>query len=158
MQGEGSVTRSIWIAASLVVACLTGSFYETMSAPTKDAPHVGGASAASSTPVKTDHARAASSRSLTEIHVGAAGVASPEANAGRAAFAAAGLDAATATAKAPVGGPLSTERSPARDLTTLGPSAGQQSIKEVFAEDVVARRIAYGTPIKTLTEDENQGN
>jgi hypothetical protein len=157
MQGEGSVTRSIWIAASLVVACLTGSFYETMSAPTKDAPHVGAASAAPSTPVETDHAQAASSRSLTAVHV-AAGATSLEGNAGRAAFAAAGLDAATATAKAPVGGPLSTERSPARDLTTLGPSAGQQSIKEVFAEDVVARRIAYGTPIKTLTEDENQGN
>ena len=135
-----------------------GSFYETMSAPTKDAPHVGGASADPFTPIQRDNAQDASSRSLTAISGGGAGAASLERKAGRARVVAAGLDAATATARAPVGGLLPTERSPARDLTTLGPSPGQQSIKEVFAEDVVARRFAYGNPVKALPEGEDQGN
>ena len=152
------MTRSIWIAASLVVACLMGFFYETMSAPTKDAPHVGGASADPLTLVETDNAQDASSRSLTAINGGGAGAASLERKAGRAGFVAAGLDAATATARASVGGPLPPGRSTARDLTTLGPSPGQQSIREVFAEDVVARRVAYGKPVKTLPEGEDQGN
>jgi len=152
------VTRSVWIAASLVVACLMGSFYETIPAPTQDARHVGGASADLSTQVETDNAQDASSRSVTAISGGGAGAASLERKAERARVVATGLDAATATARAPVGGLLPTERSPARDLTTLGPSAGQQSIKEVFAEDVVARRLAYGKPVKTLAEDEDRGN
>ena len=152
------MTRSVWIAASLVVACLMGSFYETMSAPTKDAPHVGGASADPFTPIQRDNAQDASSRSLTAISDGGAGAASLERKAERARVVATGLDAATATARAPVGGLLPTERSPARDLTTLGPSAGQQSIKEVFAEDVVARRLAYGRPVKALPEGGDQGN
>jgi len=152
------VTRSVWIAASLVVACLMGSFYETMSAPPKDASHVGGASADPFTSLETDNAQDASSRSPTAIRGGGAGAASLERKEGRARVVAAGLDAATATARAPVGGPLPTERRPPRDLTTLGPSAGQQSIKEVFAEDVVARRLAYGKPVKTLSEDEDRGN
>ena len=152
------MTRSVWIAASLVVACLTGSFYETLSAPTKDAPHVGGASADPLTLVETDNAQDASSQRLIAINGGGTGTASLERKAGRAGYVAAGLDAAAATARAPVGGPLPPERSTARDLTTLGPSPGQQSIREVFAEDVVARRLAYGKPVKTLTEDEDRGN
>jgi len=152
------VTRPVWIAASLVVACFMGSFYETMLAPTKDASPVGGASADPFTALETDNAQDASSRSPTAIRGGGAGAASLERKEGRARVVAAGLDAATATARAPVGGPLPTERRPPRDLTTLGPSAGQQSIKEVFAEDVVARRLAYGKPVKTLAEDEDRGN
>jgi len=135
-----------------------GSFYETLSAPTNDAPHVGGASADPLTLVETDDVQDASSRSPTTVNGGDAGAAAFERKAGRAGLVAAGLDSAIATARAPVDGPLSTERSTARDLTTLGPSPGQQSIREVFAEDVVARRAAYGKLVKTVPEGEDQGN
>jgi hypothetical protein len=133
-------------------------FYETMAAPKKDAPHVGGASAEPLTLVETANAQDASSQSLIAINGGGAVAASRERKAGRAGFVAGGLDTATATANASVGGPLPTERSTARDLTTLGPSPGQQSIREVFAEDVIARRVAYGKPVKILPEGEDQGN
>ena len=152
------MARSIWIAAPLVVACLMGSLYETMPVATKDASRVDGASADPLTLVETDDVQDAPSRSPTTVNGGDAGAAAFERKAGRAGLVAAGLDSAIATARAPVDGPLSTERSTARDVTTLGPSPGQQSIKEVFAEDVVARRLAYGKPVKTLPEGEDQGN
>jgi hypothetical protein len=89
---------------------------------------------------------------------GNAQVSPAEHRADRASSIAAGLNAETTSARGSDGAPLAQQRSSTRDAMPLGPSPGAQAIKEVFAEDVVASRIANGRPVKTLPEGEDQSN
>ncbi len=50
------------------------------------------------------------------------------------------------------------QRNVAIEPMALGPSPGAQVSKEVFAEDVIARRAAYGKSARTLPEAEEFGN
>ena len=64
--------------------------------------------------------------------------------------------ASAATPTVPPSSPV--QQKPVIESTPLGPSPGAQVSREVFAEDVIARRAAYGKSARTLPAEEELGN